>query len=684
MIIRFRDRSLLACALCCVLHASVATGAVLGVKLVDVIPADGNSEVKLNIVDVGPADPGADVAQAISRARTTNSRYSLVLTAIEHVDNQPFFTYQFLAWDNNRSGDKTRVVVTVKPTGSFPDFEQGIPFTIFEAGREVGDGAIDLPFHPVDPQSLCAIVDGIVPIPTVASPLRVFLGEETKHIVAVSCSKSTYFPRILSIDNPIRKASYWSVVNYQSDYFDPTKPAKAIVNKAFDLLTVNMTPNVLSAIGSRFRRFSLTDEPDDTIVLNVAYAMQNGGLSTPLRVAIPVSFFPSPAVTAVSLLIGVATGLLVSFLLVLSTSRGKPIKIVHALLLGPLLAVIAFTLSVLAYSAKCRLEVFGLNVNPFDVLVLFAMGLVCGFVAVLKTDELLTFINRTLKKIKPGAAMVIVTLLGSLSLPPIADAADFTLIGLSACDDGDVLALDRNGTVIHFRSTQPGVWRRAGRVSPSMSVVEVVCATLDGKRTAFVVANASQYIRIIRMDVTSGKWSVVAAPIAGTAASVTFDAKSNSVYVSSIKDRSVYRMEASASRATQWTSLFSASTIGAVTVDPVANRLLVGEGFAGTIYAIDLASRKQQTVAEGVGSANSLAVDRLHRLLYIADQYRRAVWVVPLAGGSAKPRKLYGAETLKSVSGVAVDGQSNIWISLQDLGRVLIVNPSGRVVRDIR
>lgn len=682
MMISLRDRSLLACVVL-VLQSTAASAAVLELKLVDSIPAGGSNEVKLKTVGVGTADPGTDVSRFVSRAQTGNGRYSLVLTRIDNIPGQLFFTYEFIAWENGRADDKTQILVNVTATGRFPNFTKEIPFEIYAGVKEVGEGTIQLPLHPLDPLDVCKVVDGIVPVPTAASPLPVFLGGETTHVVAVSCADAAFPPRILRIEPPAGKSEYWSALTFQSRHYAATgQPSEPVMNKQFDLLTVSFTPNVLTALGARFRRFSLADRPDDTIVLNVAYAIQNGGLSTPLRVVIPVSFFPSLTVTAGSLLFGVLLGWLVSWLLVLGTNSSKPVKVARALVLGPALAVVAFGISVLAYGAKCRLEVFGLDVNPFDVLVLFAMGLVCGGVAVLKADELLAFVNRTLKKIKPGTAAIVIVIIVAPPLSPPASAANFSLIGLASCADGDILGLDRDGTVIHFRGgTPPGVWRRAGKIANYVTPVELTCAMVDGKRTAFVVAMALQSIRLIRMDVTSGRWAA-ATPIDGSAAGIAFDPRADAVFVTSTKDRSVYRFSAATlGSRTQWTSVFGATTIGAMTVDTAGNRLIVGEGYAGTIYALDLASRRQEVLVKDLGSANSLDVDPRRRLLYVADAYRRTVWSVALGGGGQKAQRFYRDERLSTISGVAVDGQSNVWISLRD--RVLIVSPSGRFLRHL-
>ena len=284
--ISLRDRSLLACVVL-VLQATVAAAAALELKLVDSIPAGGSNEVKLKTVGVGAADPGTDVSRFISRAQTGNGRYSLVLARVDNIPGQLFFTYEFIAWENGRADDKTQILVNVTATGKFPNFTKEIPFEIYAGVKEVGEGTIQLPLHPVDPMDVCKVVDGIEPVPTAASPLPVFLGGATTHVVAVNCD-AAFPPRILEeFEPPAGKSGPGP-----RSRFNPATTLRIAAFRAGDEqlvrpLTVSFTPNV-SRPSAHIFAGSASLTADDTIVLDVAYAFGWRAVDT-VKIVIPVA-----------------------------------------------------------------------------------------------------------------------------------------------------------------------------------------------------------------------------------------------------------------------------------------------------------------------------------------------------------------------------------------------------------
>jgi hypothetical protein len=172
----------------------------------------------------------------------------------------------------------------------------------------------------------------------------------------------------------------------------------------------------------------------------------------------------------------------------------------EALLLGFLLAIIALAIAVLAYSTGCRLTLFGFTIDPFDELVLLVIGLICGCGALLKIDEMLKAIDQLFTKMKlaRAAALFSISLVALLVCPGAqAEAKRLPLVGLSACPDGDVIGFDLDGTVIEFAGTPRGAWRHAGRIDRSFKPGEITCADMAGKKTAFVVAMAVNYIYVV-------------------------------------------------------------------------------------------------------------------------------------------------------------------------------------------
>jgi hypothetical protein len=172
--------------------------------------------------------------------------------------------------------------------------------------------------------------------------------------------------------------------------------------------------------------------------------------------------------------------------------------------------VIAFVLVLLAYSANCRLQLFGLDMNPFDVLVLFAMGVICGCIALLKAEELRIQLDRALEKIKPekaSTAGLAVLVFGGLLFPQARAAGEtLALVGLSTCPDGHVVGLHENGTVVQFSTVSMTAWRPIGRISSEYTGSELTCARVDDQLVVFVAATALRGLWVIRMDVATGTW----------------------------------------------------------------------------------------------------------------------------------------------------------------------------------
>jgi hypothetical protein len=461
-----------------------------------------------------------------------------------------------------------------------------------------------------------------------------------------------------------------------------------VTTRKFELLSATLIPKLTTAAAARLRRLSVKDSPDDAIAFVLTYAIQPKGLPIQMRIEIPITFYPSGYVIAGALSLGTGAGWLATLLLMFAAGRPKSWKVLgRALVLGLLLSLIAFFLAFLAYSTGCGLQLFGLDVNPLDELVLFAMGLICGCAALLKVDELLKAIDGAFSKMNLSSASTALSffLLAFLLCPSArAEAHRLPLAGLSACPDGDVIGLDRDGTVIQFSSASPGAWRRAGRVERSMTPAELVCATVDGKKTAFVVGMALGNIWVVRMDLSSGVWmqKMVAG---GTSAGIAFDPNSQLLFLSSANVRAIYSMNAGLANPSQWAPVFnSAESIGSLAVDPAGQRLLVGEAFSGVIYALPLGAGRQSTLVQGMGTVNSLSVDSSRNLLYVADAGRHTVWSVPLAGdGPRKLRAFYHSDELKAVSGVAADAQSNVWVALFSKPDVVVLGPDGKQLSTI-
>jgi len=681
----FRSRIALSVTLLSLLSGSGGFQATaMNLTLADSVPAPGNNLVQLRSLGPSP-NPGSapvDLRRAYSSAEA--GAYSVALTGIEHWENSPYFSYDFIVW--KRGDSKTaEVLVNVTATGSFADFYKDVPFTV-EDGATKATGSINLLLHSLNPPPFCAVKNPY----TAGKPLRVNVTSAATYTVVVECDKDSVAPpRVVTISKPDESnPGYWQDVSATSDYFgSPSSPSPT--TREFNLLRVTVTPRLWAATGARFRRLSASDGPDDNIVLNAAYSIEPGGVEVPLRVEIPIVFFPSVPVMAAWLFVGAGAGWLATLLLL--SVAGKPPRIsiaLKALFLGPLLAIIAFAVIFLAFSAGCSLTLFGYNVNPSDPLLQFLIGLLCVGAVLLKVDAVLKFVRDKLPGLSLSGAKPLVFVALTCLLAPSAraeKAARYPSLGLSSCPNGDIVALSQDGNIAQFPSAPAGSWRVAGRVDRSISFSELTCATINGKRTVFVVGMSLGNIWVARMDLASGTWTqkIVGK---GVSEGIAFDPGAGLVYFSSPNQNFIYRMMPELTGPSQWVSIFNtAAAIGSLAVDSAGRRLLVGAAFSGVVYSVALDSGRQSDFVRGTGTVNSLSIDQAHNLLYIADTGKRTIWSVPLAGaGVRNPKALYASPELSTVSGVAVDAQSNVWFALHGKPDIVELSASGKQLARIR
>jgi sugar lactone lactonase YvrE len=213
------------------------------------------------------------------------------------------------------------------------------------------------------------------------------------------------------------------------------------------------------------------------------------------------------------------------------------------------------------------------------------------------------------------------------------------------------------------------------------SPIELTCAEIEGRMTAFVLSDGTKGTRLIRMDISTGKWNegyvAIAAP-----GGIAFDPKAKTILVSSHSDKGVHRIPPSLIGALPWAFVFGdAASIGPLAVDMSGSRVLVADDYSGVVYSFAMVSAKQSKLLQGLGRINSMSIDLQKNLLYIADSGKRTVWVTPLSGlGVKKPDKFVSVSSLKSLTGVAIDLQSRVWVSSLEPARVIVFGPNGKQV----
>jgi hypothetical protein len=654
--------------------------------LPETIPAPGNNMVLVRLLETGRTNPVSESERRglLEVAPTRDHRFLAALKSIEQAGANRFFLYEFLLWPAGDPQEVYQARYSVSSTGTFEDFNKEVPFRV-KAGSGESEGTITLPVHPVNPTASCAIVRP----PSETAPLAVALTGETTYTLEVECGTVGFLPRIVEIRDPeVANPSRWRSVRWESRYGRADLGPVQIRSRRFALMTLHLEPHTLSAIAVRFLRFAGRDATDDRIGVDFTYAMRPGGMDVPVKLELPVAFVPSLSVMAGFLGSGLAAGWFGAVLLgFLTGSRPEPQRALTSLVLGLIVAVLALIAAVLAYGLNCRLQVFGFDLNPFDMLVQLLTGAAAGVLCVLYADQLKKFLDSLLDKMK-GRARTTPAVCVCLAIAWSASGAQpgLELVGLAACPDGQVVGLGRDGVILRFAKGQSDA-RPLGKLHAAYNPTELTCAAIRGRTTALVTASVLKNLRLVAVDVGTGNWAELGSA-RGASAGVAYDSMTNSAFFSSPADQTIYRLQVlSGDRrpAQGWTSIYGGSvSLGPVAVDARRRRLLVSDAFSGVLYSVDLETRRQSRFAEGFGVINSLSVDEPREILYVADSGRRSLWSLSLRDVAPKPLLFVRDASFQGLTGVAADAEGQVWVSVITNREVRLYDRNRQLLRRFR
>lgn len=666
--------------------------------LPETIPAPGNNMVLLRLLETGRSAPlsEAERRSMLELATTSDHRFIAALRRIEQAGANRFFLYEFLVWPVANPQEVYQARYSVHSTGTFEDFNKEVPFTI-TATSDKSEGAMTLPVHPVNPAPSCNVVNA----PSDTAPLPVALTGTTTYTVTLECGPVGFLPRITEIRDPeVLHPSRWRSVRWKSRYFGAAQSAE-IRSRRFDLMTLSLEPQTLAAIGARFLRFAGRNAADDRISVDLAYAMRPAGLDVPLKLDLPVTFVPSLGVIAGFLGSGLLIGWFGAVLLGgLTGPAFEPRRALSSLVLGLIVAVFALVAGILAYGLNCRLQVFGFDVNPFDMIVQLLTGAFSGVLCFFYADQLKTLLDAFLKKIKGAAGAAALLCVFGLFGARAGFGADpgLDLVGLAACPDGQVIGLGRTGAIVRFGGLRGGP-RPAGKLRAEYNPTEIACASIQGRTAALVAVSVLKRVLLVAVDVGTGRWWEFGSG-QGASAGIAYDAQTRSAFFSSSSDQNIYHLEllsktAAASPelwaprslqpAVPFVTIYGHSvSLGPVAVDDRRRRLIVSDAFSGVLHSVDLQSRKQAQLSEGFGVINSLAVDAPRDLLYVADSGRRTVWVLSLTAPAPKPAPFLRDVAFQGLTGVAVDPQGQVWVSVITTREIRVYDRSRNLLRSFR
>jgi len=123
--------------------------------------------------------------------------------------------------------------------------------------------------------------------------------------------------------------------------------------------------------------------------------------------------------------------------------------------------------------------------------------------------------------------------------------------------------------------------------------------------------------------------------------------------------------------------------LGPLAADAAGQRLFAADVGAGTIYVVDLASRKSRLLASGLEEPAALSYDADQQRLYVADASRHCIWQISTNSPKPKPSIFSSAPQLREPRGISVDAQHTVWVADHAALAVFKLSPAGTVVQTI-
>ena len=123
--------------------------------------------------------------------------------------------------------------------------------------------------------------------------------------------------------------------------------------------------------------------------------------------------------------------------------------------------------------------------------------------------------------------------------------------------------------------------------------------------------------------------------------------------------------------------------LGPLAADAAGQRLFAADVGAGTIYVVDLPSRKSRLLAFGMEEPAALSYDADQQRLYVADASRHCIWQISTNSPKPKPSIFSSAPQLREPRGITVDAQHTVWVADHAALAVFKLSAAGLVVQSI-
>lgn len=123
--------------------------------------------------------------------------------------------------------------------------------------------------------------------------------------------------------------------------------------------------------------------------------------------------------------------------------------------------------------------------------------------------------------------------------------------------------------------------------------------------------------------------------------------------------------------------------LGPLATDVAGQRLFAADVGGGTIYVVDLSSRKSRLLASGMGEPSALSYDAEQQRLYVADASHHCIWQISTNLPKPTTSVFSSATELREPRGLTVDAQHTVWVADHAALAVFKLSSGGQVIQTI-
>ena len=251
-------------------------------------------------------------------------------------------------------------------------------------------------------------------------------------------------------------------------------------------------------------------------------------------------------------------------------------------------------------------------------------------------------------------------------------------VAIDKLPSGSLYVLDAQGAVhaVDFPGGKPTI-TGSFRFPSGWVVSDIVSTQMGGKNILFLSFNLGLIGRVCMLSSTGQilkTWNLQNGVVG-----ITFDSSSSTLFAASSRTPEIFRIIPSKSDGPEFIAETTGSrSLGPIIYDSKDNSLLVGDLVMGTIYRIDIATRKSTVLFGGLKSPGALKLSEDGSSLFVADAGARKVLTFPITQPGAKSKTFAIIPQFQSPSGLAWVG-ARLAVSDEGARKLFILSTSGNL-----